>query len=513
MQNKALLSHIFLFKYWFSLAAMSFILLLATLLRLPWLPVQSIAFDESFSLVVGLAPWPTLFEAILSDGVHPPLFYVIHKGALALWGTSEFGQRFLAAVFSILAVALVYKTGQILFNRNVGLLGALLMAVNPLQVWLSQEARMYSLFSALTLASMLAFWQALQTKRRRYWLLLAGVNSLIFAIHYFGFLIPTIQFIFLMTTFSRHYRSLRPWTVTQIIAGLPLLPWLFLTATRDTQTFGIGFLVQPSPLDFLMTLWNLALGSSNLAWLLSIPAIFLFGMAGWLALRRLPPHKTRLKQARWLLALWFILPPLVTWLVSQRRSFYADRYLSFAIPGLLLLLAFGATRLTAARWRLLLSGGLVLASGYGLLTTRLDPAFWKDDWRGTAAYIAQHEQPDDVVLLYTTHIKFVFDYYYQGTAAQEPLSLNLEQYPIQPLTAGHERAWVVYPYTRRPTHYPMQPLQPAGYWSTDPKRNPRLVRWFETHADNIVDYQHFRGIELWLVDLETETLGAMQQND
>ena len=54
------------------------ILLLATALRWLWLSAQSIAFDESFSLVVSSANWPTLFQAILSDGVHPPLFYMIH---------------------------------------------------------------------------------------------------------------------------------------------------------------------------------------------------------------------------------------------------------------------------------------------------------------------------------------------------------------------------------------------------------------------------------------------------
>jgi hypothetical protein len=27
-----------------------------------------------------------------------------------------------------------------------------------------------------------------------------------------------------------------------------------------------------------------------------------------------------------------------------------------------------------------------------------------------------------------------------------------------------------------------------------------LVDWLETHTDDIIDYEHFRGIELWLVD-------------
>jgi hypothetical protein len=136
-----------------------------------------------------------------------------------------------------------------------------------------------------------------------------------------------------------------------------------------------------------------------------------------------------------------------------------------------------------------------------LVVTHFDAAFQKDNWRAAAAYVATHEQPGDVILLYTTHIKFAFDYYYRGDAPLKPISLNLEQFPIESLTAEHGRGWVVYPYTRRPTHYPMQPLLPNGFWANDPARNPRLVEWFNAHADKIVDRQHFRGIQTWLVDL------------
>lgn len=476
------------------------IILLATLLRLPSLGAQSIAFDESYSLVVGQADWPILFQAILSDGVHPPLFYILHKGALALWGTLEFGQRFSAAILSILSVALGYKAGRVILNRRVGLFAAVLLALNPLHVWLAQEARMYSLFGTLTIVSMMVFWRAIHTNRRRDWIALAVVNSIIFVLHYFGFLVPTIQFVFIVLTFRRNYQRLRPWAVVQVIAIVPLLPWLIATANREVQTFGIGFLVRPTALDLPLTFWNLAIGESSLFWPASVLAITVSGVALINALRPVTSHK----EAQLLIELWALLPPLITWLVSQRRSFYADRYLSFTIPGLILLFAFGVTRVTRSAWRVLLMGGLVTASGYGLVATHLDPAFKKDDWRGTASYIMQNEQPGDVVLLYTTHIKFAFGYYYQGNAPQKPISLNLEDFPIEPLTEGHRRVWVVYPYTRRPTHYPMQPLMPDGYWDDDPARNPLLVEWLRARASNVLDYRHFRGIEVWLVDLSPQ---------
>lgn len=481
------------------LVATTAVVLLATWLRLPSLGVQSIAFDESYSLVVGQADWPTLFEAILSDGVHPPLFYILHKGALALWGTSEFGQRFSAAIFSILSVALGYKAGQVIFNRGTGLLAALLLALNPLHVWLAQEARMYSLFGALTIVSMMVFWQAIHTNHRRDWIALIAVNSVIFVLHYFGFLVPTVQFVFIVLTFRRNYQNLRIWAMAQVIAVVPLLPWLIATANREVQTFGIGFLVRPTAFDLPFTFWNLAVGNSNLFWPASVLTITVSGVALITALRPITPHKG----AQLLVGLWALLPPLITWLVSQRHSFYADRYLSFVIPGLILLLAFGATCVARPSWRVLLIGGLVAASGYGLVASRLDPAFKKDNWHGAASYIAQSEQPGDVILLYTTHIKFAFSYYYQGNAPQKPISLNLDNFPIEPLTESHRRAWVVYPYTRCPTHYPMQPLMSDGYWDNDPARNPLLVEWLQARANNVLDYRHFRGIQVWLVDLDT----------
>ena len=473
------------------------IVLLAALVRLPWLATQSIAYDESFSLVVALADWPTLIQAILSDGVHPPLFYMIHKGALSLWGTTEFGQRFLAALFSLIGLPLLYWSGRAMFNRRVGLLSALLSALNPLHVWFAQEARMYSLLSALALISMTVFWQAIQTHRRRDWIALTVVNSLIFAVHYFGFLIPISQFLFIVVTFRRNYRYLRLWTLTQLIAFLPLLPWLVATARRETQSFGIGFLQRPTLVDLPLTWWNFALGWSDFFdWPVSGLSMTLFVVAGLSGLRW---REKKYRSAQLILIVWIFLPPILVWLMSQRRSFYSDRYLSFVIPALIMLVAFGVTRLNSPVWRGVLAAGLIIASSYGLLNSRSDPAFFKDDWRGAVAYLARHEQAGDVILLYNSHLDIPFGYYYQGYLPRQPVSRVLDRFAIEPLVAGYRRAWVVYHYGRPPTHYPRQPLRPNGYWAEDPDRNPLLADWLEAQANQVLDYQHFRGLELWLV--------------
>ena len=481
------------------------IILLAALVRLPTLTRQSLWFDEAVTVAFSLADVPTLLRAVLIDGVHPPLFYFVSKVALSLWGLTEFGVRFQAVVPALLTIPVIYRLGQAMVNRPVGLLAALLLALNPLHVWLSQETRMYGLLLLLVTASMLFFWLGLHTNRPRYWLGLFGVNALAFNIHYFSLLLPAIQLAIILSRFRDYVRPFRWWVVVQFTASLTFLPWLIALSRREYQSFGIGSLQRPGLADIPLTLWNFAGGfSTYLSGPLAVAAAIILAIALGSGLWR---RDRRFRFAQIMLAWWVFLPVGLVWLVSQRRSFYADKYLSLVIPGLLLLLALGAIQLKQSpRWRNLLVAGLIIASGYGLLSTWSDPAFFRDNWRDLVAYVSQHEQPGDVILLYTPHIELPFNYYYTGQNPHRPISRVLEYLPIEPLTAGQRRAWLIYPYSRHPTHDPKRPIRPAGGWQEDSGRNPLLVDWLARHADHQLDYRHFRGLELWLVELDQATI-------
>jgi len=482
------------------------VILLGALLRLPTLGRQGIWFDEAVTIAFGSTGWANLMWALLVDGVHPPLFYMLTKLLLPLTGTTEFGVRFLSTVPALLTIPLIYRLGQALFDRRAGLLAAGLLAMNPLHIWLSQEARMYGLFFLLVTASMLFFWRAMQTNQTRYWVGLFLVNTLVFNVHYFSLLLPAIQFAVILSRLKEYIPQFRRWVVTQFLAGLAFLPWLAAMAGREYQSFGIGSLQSPSLLDVPLTLWNFAGGYSTylLAPLAGL-VVTLFALA---LLNGLRPEERKISFAQVLLIWWLFLPIGVVWLVSQRRSFYADKYFSLVIPGLLLLLAFGAVRIKRSSWRRLMVTGLILATGYGVVNTGYDPAFYRDNWRDLVAYVSQHEQPGDVILLYTPHIKLPFDYYYRGDMPREPISQVLEYLPLEPLTTGHQRAWVVYPYSRHPNHDPRRPLRPNGGWQEDADRNPLLVEWFDDRSDDVLDYHHFRGMELWLVTLGQTTAAS-----
>lgn len=479
------------------------IILLATLLRLTLLEWQSIAFDESFSLVVGSANWSLLFQAILSDGVHPPLFYVLHKLALAIWGNTEFGQRFMVAVFSLLGLPLIYQLGKRLFNAPTGLFAMLLLALNPLHIWFAQEARMYSLLSLLATLSALFFWEALYRNTVGSWLKLALTNGLIFLTHYFGLLIPVVQFGYLIFTFGHNYKRLRPWFLSQLGAGILLIPWLIATWLRPVQSFGIGFLVQPTLMDLPLTFWNLTTGISVFSGLAGLTLVC-FGLAlGALFYFRSPLTRRTLRRPYLLLLSWSILPPLLIWLLSQKRPFYADRYLSFCIPALLLLVSVGVTQVPYRLIRNIGSVGLILVTLFGLVNVLQSMAYQKDNWRETAAYVTNHQQRGDIVLLRSLHIKFAFDYYYQGHAETVPVSVNLKEFDIDSLVDGASRVWLIFPYTRKPTHYPMQPLTDESVWDLELDQPILLKRWFIAHEANILDNQRFLGVQVWLINLKS----------
>ena len=58
-------------------------------------------------------------------------------------------------------VPVAYLLGAELRGRRAGLAAAALVAVNPMLLWYSQEARAYALFSLLTAVSLLYFVRAL----------------------------------------------------------------------------------------------------------------------------------------------------------------------------------------------------------------------------------------------------------------------------------------------------------------------------------------------------------------
>jgi len=134
---------------------------------------------------------------LLNESNHPPLYFVLTHWWLRLWSDSEglvsvWGVRSLSALLGSVAIPAMFGLGYLAFHsRLIGQIAAALMAVSPFAIYLSQEARHYTLPILWVIASLSCFVLAARTVYHRTplptWLSLlwVAVNTLGLATHYF----------------------------------------------------------------------------------------------------------------------------------------------------------------------------------------------------------------------------------------------------------------------------------------------------------------------------------------
>ena len=108
-----------------------------------------------------------LWQAVAARmDVHPPLYY----GAINLWarlvGMNLYALRFLSLAFGLPLVALAYGLGRTVGGPSTGVLAAWLVALSPLEVYYTQELRMYPSVAFFGLASMLCLARLLSIPAR-----------------------------------------------------------------------------------------------------------------------------------------------------------------------------------------------------------------------------------------------------------------------------------------------------------------------------------------------------------
>ncbi len=174
------------------LLALAGIVLAGAALRFATLDLQSYRYDEAVTVVRILHP--SLFDtlsAVPGSESTPPLYYLLAW----LWsrplGTGEVGLRSLSALAGTASIAVVYLGAVSLpLPRRAGLIAAAIVAVSPVLIWFSQDARAYALAFLLAALSFLFFARARRSGTRRdlgWW---AACSALAIAAHYFaGFVV------------------------------------------------------------------------------------------------------------------------------------------------------------------------------------------------------------------------------------------------------------------------------------------------------------------------------------
>ncbi len=131
---------------------------------------NSLWVDEILTARAASLDWTGIItEAFQQNSVPPLYFWLVHLVSIG-FGSSEASLRLVSAVAGALTPPLMYVLMRELdFSRQVGIVAAGLLALNPLHLWFSQEARPYVLLTFFECAALCFAARAIKTNRPVAW--------------------------------------------------------------------------------------------------------------------------------------------------------------------------------------------------------------------------------------------------------------------------------------------------------------------------------------------------------
>jgi len=241
----------------------------AALLRFLTLDVQSLSNDEAFTVAIATGGLGSVLSAVESTESTPPLYYYLAWGWEKPLGSGEAGMRLLPALLGTLLVPATWAAARETLSRRSALIAALLVAVSPLLVWYSQEARAYALFALLSTLGLLFFLRALKGAARdlALWSL---CSALAVATHYFAvFPVAAEGLWLLLAAREARGRVLAACAVPGLVGGA-LLPLLLHQQAHVPRAWTEGFTLW----DQLRGLVQQAAVGPRWTWLVQRPGVF-----------------------------------------------------------------------------------------------------------------------------------------------------------------------------------------------------------------------------------------------
>jgi dolichyl-phosphate-mannose-protein mannosyltransferase len=207
---------------WDAVAVLGGLTLVGLALRLPSMD-DSLWRDElSTNFVVHGFGVGNLFEIRHGDQEGtPPLFFMF------TWLTSRFdgneGLRFVSLLAGLAAIPLTYVLGVRTVGRSAATVGAALVALSPLQIIFSTEARGYALMMFLCLLAAVTLLFALDSGRTRWWVAYAISAAAAMYTHYTSLFVLIGLFGW---AFVARPEARRPLLLATLGAALLFAPWI-----------------------------------------------------------------------------------------------------------------------------------------------------------------------------------------------------------------------------------------------------------------------------------------------
>lgn len=482
------------------------LLLVAFAVRVIGLDVQSFWYDEGYSVMFVRHSLGYVVSQAGPLELNTPLYYVILFFWTRLAGESEFSARLVSAFAGVLTVALAAPLAWRIAGRAAGLWALALMALWPVNVAVSQEARMYALVTLLAVASFVVLaMRCLRAGGRNGravdWAVWAGLCLAAFSAHVLAAFIIAGQVVVILariaaslwrarrTDVSGVYSEFRfPLLAIAVIALITGVWTLWLISFRPA--YGTSF---SDPLDWAGTLTRSAaslilprnLPDSLVPQAAGLASVVILGMM-------IASPQARAVVGGSLIGLIGIAA------FCALTGKYAARYSAIVAPLLAVAVGMALGAATRHRTRLAtLTGAICLMlAALGVWAWRADPLYANEDFRGAAAYLRVHAASDERVVLVSGHFAPVFAYYYGDAgwiAVPDDPVLNIRHVLDYDLAApylnrdlaGASGAWLL--------EWQQDVIDPT-HIVTELLRRQARGRWYQEHtpAFHNLRLRHFR---------------------
>lgn len=394
------------------IAVVAFILRLISLTQSLWL-------DEAINVnaAAGLSLKSLIFKYSLGD-FHPPLFHVILRGWILLFGSSEAVVRIPSVILGTLTVYITYLIGKKLFEGKTGLIAATLIATSPLHIYYSQEARMYAL--AAFLASLSAYFFISIIKKDNFYLWVGFVVTTVLMLYtdYLPYLLLPVYLAYLLTIRKKLSKStVRAFIPALILIIILLVPWLIifpkqlgvgLSAAAASPTWA-NVVGVPSAKSLVLVFVKFTIG--RISYDNKFIYALLFAPAGIVIALLFLISLFRLSFSRLFLWFWLLGSIFLAFAIAYFIPIFAYFRFIFVLPAFYLILA---SAINTLNWVLLTRVFLALVLIVNLISSTVyltSPKFQRENWRQATAYVHKSSTEKTVVLFESNYPLAPFDYY------------------------------------------------------------------------------------------------------
>jgi len=397
-------------------------LILSVVMTFSGIDSDALWYDESYSVATANHPMGEMLSLVSTDS-HPPLYYILLRIAVVVFGNSLVVIRGLSAVSVIGVVALAYFLLRRRWGSPGSLAFAFLILATPMSIGAAHEARMYTLASFFVTGMVIAGYGALTENRKRDWVALVLFACAAAWTHYFALIAAGVYWcvIFAKTVATRDRSGLGKFRrdspfVRCLFAGAAVLilylPWAFNLvnqASRVAQNYWIQPLNGRSMLAILTFPFGQRFGGPHgtTSFFLFI-AVHVISIAGIIRAMRKGDEGAFLPLSA-LLTYWltFLAGVYLSWAI---RPVFVERYLISCMGPLILALAWFVKSLGKKRAIALACALYFFTTAPILRSTYVDKVNGAGDL--VAKEYADRVKPEDIFVHGSEHTFGILRYYF-----------------------------------------------------------------------------------------------------